>query len=125
MSHLHQVLGQRVDQWRGARGDILQRIRDHILAADGRAVRRVILFGSRARGEARPDSDYDVLVLVTGMDAAQRSAFRSKLYRAVEDIGAAVEPWVMSEDEFEESKTVVGGLAYPAWKEGVVLHPDA
>jgi len=43
----------------------------------------------------------------------------------VEDIGAAVEPWVMSEDEFEESKTVVGGLAYSAWKEGVVLHPNA
>ena len=105
--------------------DVLQRVKDHILAADGRAVRRVILFGSRARGDAKPDSDYDILVLVSGMDAAQRSAFRSKLYRAVEAIGAAVEPWVMSEEEFEESKAVVGGLAYPAWKEGVVLHPDA
>jgi predicted nucleotidyltransferase len=88
-------------------------------------VRRVILFGSRARGDAKTDSDYDVLVLVSGMDAAQRSVFRSKLYRAVEGIGAAVEPWVMSEEEFEESKTVIGGLAYPAWKEGIVLHPDA
>ena len=31
----------------------------------------------------------------------------------------------MTEEEFEESKTVIGGLAYPAWKEGVVFHPDA
>ncbi len=105
--------------------DILRRVRDHILAADGRAVRRLILFGSRARGGARPDSDYDILVLVSGMTDRERSAFQSKLYRAVEGIGAAVEPWVMSEEEFEESKAVIGGLAYPAWKEGVVLHPDA
>jgi predicted nucleotidyltransferase len=49
-----------------ARKDVLQQVKDHILAADGRAVRRVILFGSRARGDARPDSDYDVLVLVSG-----------------------------------------------------------
>jgi hypothetical protein len=105
--------------------DVLGRVRDHILAADGRAVRRVILFGSRARGDARADSDYDILVLVSGMTERERSTFQSRLYRAVEGIGAAVEPWVMSEEEFEESKTVIGGLAYPAWKEGVVLHPNA
>ena len=31
---------------------------------------RIFLFGSRARSDALPDSDYDVLVLVSGMDAA-------------------------------------------------------
>jgi predicted nucleotidyltransferase len=122
MSHLHQVLGQRVDQWRA---DVLLPIRDRILAADGRAVRRLILFGSRARGDAGPDSDYDILVLVSGLDAAERSAFRTTLYRALEGIGVTVEPWVMTEEEFEESKTVIGGLAYPAWKEGIVFHPNA
>jgi len=30
----------------------------------------------------------------------------------------------MSEEEFEESKTVIGGLAYPAWKHGVVLYAN-
>ncbi len=122
MSHLHQVLGQRVDQWRA---DVLLPIRDRILAADCRAVRRLILFGSRARGDAGPDSDYDILVLVSGLDAAERSAFRTTLYRALEGIGVTVEPWVMTEEEFEESKTVIGGLAYPAWKEGIVFHPNA
>ena len=122
MSHLHQVLGKRVDQWRA---DILHRAKEHILAADRRAVRRMILFGSQARGDARPDSDFDILVLVSGMDKAERVAFHSKLYRAVEGIGAPVEPWVMSEDEFEETKTVIGGLAHPAWMEGVVIHPNA
>ena len=47
------------------------------------------------------------------------------LYRALETAGVAAEPWVMSEEEFEETKSVIGGLAYPAWKEGVVLYENA
>ena len=28
----------------------------------------------------------------------------------------------MSEEEFQETKTVIGGLAYPAWTEEVILY---
>lgn len=31
----------------------------------------------------------------------------------------------MSEEEFEETKNVIGGLAYPALKYGLVLHENA
>jgi hypothetical protein len=31
----------------------------------------------------------------------------------------------MDESEFEESKAVIGGLAHPAWAEGVLLHENA
>jgi uncharacterized protein len=41
--------------------------RDVELALPGK-VARVVLFGSRARGEARRDSDYDVAVFVRGLD---------------------------------------------------------
>src|SRR5882672_5278946 len=40
--------------------------RDVQHALPGR-VTRVVLFGSRARGDARPDSDYDVAVFVTDL----------------------------------------------------------
>lgn len=33
----------------------------------GERLERVVLFGSRARGDARPDSDYDVAVFLHGM----------------------------------------------------------
>src|SRR4051794_30858138 len=34
----------------------------------GERVARIVLFGSRARGEARPDSDYDLAVFLNGMN---------------------------------------------------------
>jgi predicted nucleotidyltransferase len=34
----------------------------------GDRLERVVLYGSRARGDARPDSDYDVAVFLHGMD---------------------------------------------------------
>ena len=33
----------------------------------GNQIERVVLFGSRARGDARPDSDYDVAVFLSNM----------------------------------------------------------
>jgi len=59
------------------------------------------------------------------MLASEREELRSLLYRALEGVGGAVDIRLMSEDAFEESKDVVGGIAYPAAREGVVLHPHS
>src|SRR3989442_14755313 len=43
---------------------VLKRFRAGLEALYGERIERVVLFGSRARGEARPDSDYDVAVFL-------------------------------------------------------------
>ena len=46
----------------------LQRFRAAVAKTYGERLERVILFGSRARGDAQPDSDYDVAVFLHGMN---------------------------------------------------------
>ncbi len=43
---------------------VLTRFRAALDAAYGDRIERVVLFGSRARGDARADSDYDVAVFL-------------------------------------------------------------
>ena len=43
---------------------VLTRLRAALDAAYGARIERIVLFGSRARGNARPDSDYDVAVFL-------------------------------------------------------------
>jgi len=46
---------------------ILKRFRDAVAELYGPALDRVVLFGSRARGDAKEDSDYDVAVFLRDM----------------------------------------------------------
>jgi predicted nucleotidyltransferase len=42
--------------------DIITRLREHEAALRARGVAHAALFGSRARGDSRPDSDTDIMV---------------------------------------------------------------
>jgi hypothetical protein len=45
---------------------VLNRFRAALEDIFGERLERVVLFGSRARGDARPDSDYDIAVFLHG-----------------------------------------------------------
>ena len=51
-----------------ANDPVLRRFRAALDELYGNRLERVILFGSRARGEARQDSDYDVAVFVRNLE---------------------------------------------------------
>jgi predicted nucleotidyltransferase len=63
---------------------IMARLREAAPALKAEGVTRLALFGSRARGDARPDSDLDVLVDTTPRDASPPFDF-FKVLHLIED----------------------------------------
>jgi predicted nucleotidyltransferase len=84
---------------------------------------RIILFGSAATGQMTEDSDLDLLVVEPApANTRDRSV---SIRRALGDVQYPVDVIVMSSERFEETKNIVGGIAYPARKYGRVLYEAA
>lgn len=101
---------------------IAEELKDMLLAGNGERIKRLILYGSRAKGNAQAGSDFDFLVVESSPLAKRDEQLR--LRRALSGIPYSIDVWVMSEEEFEETRNVIGGMAYPAHKYGVVLYEN-
>jgi predicted nucleotidyltransferase len=82
---------------------------------------RIYLFGSVARGEAGPDSDYDIMVIVP--DDAPPERLRSRLaYRALRGTGTAPDVVVWPRSGFERRARVAASLPAAVSREGMLLY---
>lgn len=84
----------------------------------------IILFGSRARGDARPDSDVDLLVVESEPFSPQRSRRKeaARLYMALRGLALSKDILLYSRDEFDHWKNSLNHVAGRAHREGRVLH---
>ena len=82
---------------------------------------RIYLFGSRARDEAGPDSDLDLLVIVPDDAAPERC--RSRLaYEVLRGTGVATDVLVWTRSYFERRRSVPASLPALVHREGKLLH---
>jgi predicted nucleotidyltransferase len=81
----------------------------------------IYLFGSVARGDAGPDSDYDLLVVVP--DDASPQGRRSRLaYEALRGTGTAADVLVCTSSYFRDRRSLKASLPGTVLREGRLLH---
>ncbi len=82
--------------------------------------KRVILFGSEARGEASEESDLDLLVVEESVP--DRMAEMVRLNRLLRPLRLAVDLLVVSEEKFQYWRDTPGNVYYEAATEGQILY---
>ena len=85
------------------------------------APERIYLFGSHARGDAGPDSDYDLMLIVPDDSAPER--LRSRLaYERLWGTGAAADVLVWKRTSFDKRLHLKASLPATITREGKLLH---
>ncbi len=81
---------------------------------------KIVLFGSRAREESRPDSDFDLLVVASStLPRWQRTP---SLYRLLAGLGVPKDIVWWTPEEIEEWRGVKSHFINTALREGKVLY---
>jgi len=94
--------------------DIVRRI------VDTAQPEKVILFGSRSRGDAEPQSDFDLLVIKQSDEPRYRRSV--PLYVALADLPAEVEVMVYTPEEIDEWREVPQAFVTTAVREGKMIY---
>lgn len=84
---------------------------------------KIILFGSHARGQADPDSDVDLLVVMPVEGSKRQKA--TEIDGALADRTIPLDLIVVTPEEFERARHQVGSVLRPAALEGLVLYDRA
>jgi predicted nucleotidyltransferase len=81
---------------------------------------RVILFGSYATGNAGPDSDVDLLVVMPVSGSRRQKAIEIGV--ALHDFRMPKDVIVVTPEDFEWRKDIIGTIEWPAAHHGKVLY---
>ncbi len=85
----------------------------------------VVLFGSHARGEAKRNSDVDLLVVMPSGSVPDNHKVTAEILRALKDVPAPKDVVVTTPEEIERRGDLVGDVLRPALREGKVLYERA
>ncbi len=87
----------------------------------GSRILRLVLFGSRARGEGHEESDVDVAVILAEEDLVLRRDIYDLATEIRLETEIPVSPLILSEGELARLRTMGRGIAAALDAEGVIL----
>ena len=94
------------------KSEILQKIKSSIINADPEA--ELILFGSRARGDNKIDSDWDILILLNyrKLTTETEKLFINSIYDIELETGEVITPLIYSKNDWSNSSCFGSNLYF-------------
>jgi predicted nucleotidyltransferase len=92
-----------------------------LLASHGIPYRQMFAYGSRARGDATPDSDLDVLLIMDSYTRTEREIVSDCAWEAHAKTGIYVQTVVMTRAEFEDSPARSSLFVMAVREEGIAV----
>ena len=84
---------------------------------------KIILFGSQGRGDARPDSDIDLLVVLRRVENKHQA--HVAMLRTLGDLTVPVDIVISTPEELARRGHIVGPIFRPALRDGKVIYEAA
>jgi predicted nucleotidyltransferase len=103
------------------RPTLLRRIRESLEEAFGERLKGIVLYGSEARGEATPESDIDLLVIVNQSDLTPHQ-IDAIAYRSLGDIPVPIDVQVYTQAEFDQRSALTVSFERTVRTKGRLVH---
>ena len=105
--------------------NLLKRLPNSVPIAIDRIIKKfnpmkIILFGSWARGDAKPDSDVDLLIVFQNIDDKRKVTIN--IGNELSDLPLSKDIVVTTPEEIEKKRNIIGLILNPALSEGKVLY---
>jgi uncharacterized protein len=100
----------------------IKKIISQVFEEKGIKVERIILFGSRARGDFRENSDWDLLIIVSNeLDLEDKRKISKEIRIKLAEICIPCDVLIKSASEIEYYSNFIGTTTREALKEGVEI----
>jgi predicted nucleotidyltransferase len=100
----------------------IKKIINQVFEEKGIKVERIILFGSRARGDFRENSDWDLLIIVSNeLDLKDKRRISKEIRIKLAEIFIPCDVLIKSASEIEYYSNFIGTTTREALKEGVEI----
>ena len=99
---------------------IIAKIINDVLEEKGIKVKKIILFGSRAKGDFKQDSDWDLMIVTDrNLSFLEKRKIIAEMQRRLAKLKIPNDIILKSEQQFDTMKNYVGCMSYYASKEGL------
>ena len=99
---------------------LLQKIKELVYAIEPTA--QIFLYGSRARNDARSDSDWDILILIDGaVNPSRRDRLRHQIYEIEWETGEVICSIIRSRQEWNTPRFQQTPFSISIEKEAILL----